>query len=496
MKKTALLLALITSTDIQLFAQVKVGNNPMQIVSGARLQVDGDSTTVTPSKFIVTSNGNTGIGTAAPGTSLDVAGAITIRETSIALSTGTTATIPANTSQVRLTGTATGTITITAAAAPNPGQHLIIYNNTIGGFPATLNGSVITNGLAKEYIFSNSSWRAVDNGSPSNWGNTGDSVINPATNFIGTTDNTDFVTRTNNTERIRVTGTGNVGINTSNPAARLLIINPSAGNPTDILELSINNCGAACSEGTARNLVLNNKNGTNTTFALLAIVPSGSASNPEGSRIMGIDRDTTKNLAGLDFQTRDTAGTAGNMLSRLTIRSNGRVGIGTTAPDQLLSVNGNASKTGGTTWAVFSDKRLKQDIRPFSDGLKQVLQIKPVFFKYNGKGGLKPSDKDEIGVIAQEIQQIAPYTVTETGRKVDGSGKGLLQLDRANAITYMLVNAVKEQQAELRDLKKRLQVQKDNTASLGSELKLYTGEHDKEDEDNSAAAKPLTASTD
>ena len=45
------------------------------------------------------------------------------------------------------------------------------------------------------------------------------------------------------------------------------------------------------------------------------------------------------------------SGTTGVLM---TIQDNGRVGIGTTSPDQLLSVNGNASKVGGGSWASFS----------------------------------------------------------------------------------------------------------------------------------------------
>ena len=56
---------------------------------------------------------NVGVGTNVPGTKLDVNGAITLRETSLAV-VANAATIPSNVSQVRLTGAATATITLTA----------------------------------------------------------------------------------------------------------------------------------------------------------------------------------------------------------------------------------------------------------------------------------------------------------------------------------------------------------------------------------------------
>ncbi|MFN3307488.1 MAG: hypothetical protein ACK42Z_09940, partial [Candidatus Kapaibacteriota bacterium] len=49
------------------------------------------------------------------------------------------------------------------------------------------------------------------------WRTTGNSGLNEATNFIGTTDNVGFKIRTNNSDRVIVTSTGNVGIGTNSP---------------------------------------------------------------------------------------------------------------------------------------------------------------------------------------------------------------------------------------------------------------------------------------
>ena len=55
----------------------------------------------------------------------------------------------------------------------------------------------------------------------SNWLLTGNSGTTAGTNFIGTTDAKDFVTKTNNIERLRVLSTGNVGIGTTAPGSAL-----------------------------------------------------------------------------------------------------------------------------------------------------------------------------------------------------------------------------------------------------------------------------------
>jgi hypothetical protein len=190
-------------------------------------------------------NGNVGINTTTPGTTLDVNGAITNRETAVAV-TGNAATVPANISQVQLTGAATASVAITAPAAPNAGQRLIIYNNTTGGFGATLNGFIISNGQAMEFTYSNGGWRATNNGISSGslssaWNILGNTGTNPATNFLGTTDNQALVLRTNNTEKARILGNGNVGIGTATPnskldlgtdvaSTKLAVYNAAAGN--------------------------------------------------------------------------------------------------------------------------------------------------------------------------------------------------------------------------------------------------------------------------
>lgn len=56
------------------------------------------------------------------------------------------------------------------------------------------------------------------------WNLNGNTGTNPATNFLGTIDNTDLVIRTNNAERMRITSAGKIGIGTSTPNASLHIV--------------------------------------------------------------------------------------------------------------------------------------------------------------------------------------------------------------------------------------------------------------------------------
>jgi len=125
-------------------------------------------------------------------------------------------------------------------------------------------------------------------------------------------------------------------------------------------------------------------------------------------------------------------------------RASGEVGIGTANPNYLLEVNGTAGKPGGGSWTNSSDARLKEHIKPYADGLQHVLAIRPVRFHYNTHSGYDTS-KEYVGVIAQELKEVAPYMVNTSTRVLPDGSTGYFDVDNS-AMTYMLINAVKEQQ--------------------------------------------------
>ena len=143
----------------------------------------------------------------------------------------------------------------------------------------------------------------------------------------------------------------------------------------------------------------------------------------------------------------------------MTIEPNGNVGIGTVNPTARLSVSGTANKPGGGLWTAFSDQRLKENIRPYMDGLDEVLQIEPVRFNYNAKSGYDIKD-EHVGVVAQQLESIAPYMIS----KFQLEGEEYLQVDNS-AMIYMLINAVQEQQELIEKLSKRLDGLVESTAN-------------------------------
>ena len=73
----------------------------------------------------------------------------------------------------------------------------------------------------------------------------------------------------------------------------------------------------------------------------------------------------------------------------------GNVGIGTTGPDSLLTVNGSADKPGGGSWGTFSDSRLKTVEATYDPGLEAILKLTPVRYRYKGQNAMGIKDDQE-----------------------------------------------------------------------------------------------------
>lgn len=137
--------------------------------------------------------------------------------------------------------------------------------------------------------------------------------------------------------------------------------------------------------------------------------------------------------------------------------STNRVGINTVVPNATFSVNGDASKTTGPDWAVFSDERVKRNIKEFSDGLDVVMKLRPVSFQYKANSGNSDTDSEFIGFVAQDVEKIAPYMVNLYDDSEGPSGLPDKRVLNTSALNQILVNALQEQQQKIEDLEARLE---------------------------------------
>jgi hypothetical protein len=123
------------------------------------------------------------------------------------------------------------------------------------------------------------------------------------------------------------------------------------------------------------------------------------------------------------------------------------VGASTTISGYSLHVTGAIYATGDIE--AFSDERGKTNIRQIDNALGKVLSMRGVYYTRLGE------TKYNIGVIAQEIQKIAPELVSYS-KEADKYGV------KYGNISALLIEAIKEQQEEIRVLKSEIERLKAN----------------------------------
>ncbi len=226
---------------------------------------------------------------------------------------------------------------------------LLVYNTATSG--------TAPNNVTPGYYYWNATaglWMRLYDGGNGSWdlgGNTLTGTLPASPNeFIGTINNADWVIRTNNTERARITSAGNVGIRTTTPTHRLHVA--GTGRFDDALEI------VRPTDGT--NAAVFNMHNPTTGRYWHNVVRSGDNDKLQWHRWNG-----------------------SGWLHLMTMDMNGNVGIATTAPNARLTIGNNVG-------AGFLDNYAEYQVMLFDGGTagsSYGLGIKPAYMVFNSNGG-------------------------------------------------------------------------------------------------------------
>jgi hypothetical protein len=127
------------------------------------------------------------------------------------------------------------------------------------------------------------------------------------------------------------------------------------------------------------------------------------------------------------------------------------IGAGTAASGTA----GDIRATADVTAYYSSDEKLKENVVEIDNAINKVKQIRGVEFDWkqdylDAKGGEDEYfvRKHDVGVIAQEVEAVLPEVVAT---REDG-----IKAVKYDRIVALLIEAIKEQQSEIEELKKKL----------------------------------------
>jgi hypothetical protein len=227
---------------------------------------------------------------------------------------------------------------------------------------------------------------------------------------------------------------GGLILNTGGAVNGLIVDKGNVGigivNPPSLLSV-----GALAGSGSLRDLVTLGATGTsnwhdNDEYRLIFGYLN------TGWKLGGISISAPVGMRKLNFYVADFNQFSLPATPKMVINHDGNVGIGATNPSEKLEVAGNVK---ASAFFYSSDERLKTTIRPIGNALEKVRKLTGVYFKW------KESGAEQIGLLAQDVEEVFPETVATDPKN------GYKSVQYGNLIAP-LIESVKELDQEVTTL--------------------------------------------
>lgn len=147
---------------------------------------------------------------------------------------------------------------------------------------------------------------------------------------------------------------------------------------------------------------------------------------------------------------------AGEVLS--VIDGKGRIGVGIAVPSAYLDIAAGKT-TLADAWSTRSSLRFKENLYPIDNALTKLTSLQGVYFDY------KDNHKHSLGLVAEDVGKVFPELVTYESNGQDAIS---LDYDKLGAVT---IEAIKEQQKEIEQLKEALRGQEEKSRESQEKLR-------------------------
>ena len=259
-------------------------------------------------------------------------------------------------------------------------------------------------------------------------------------------------------------GASALGANTTGADNTAVGYQTASGNTTGSENIAIGNSTLSSVTTGTRNVAVGHQallGGSATSYNAILGWKAGRSVTSNGNVLIGYGAGfgTTPLTTGANniHIGTETNPSANNVSNEIIIGFNGSTGKGTNTGFINPNSGGVYQGNNSSSWSTTSDRRLKKNIVDNNEGLDKISQIRVRNFEYRlpdeVDAELKSSDavKKEgiqLGVIAQELQEVCPDCVKE-------ESTGVLSVDSDNVFWHM-VNAIKQLKIELDSVKAEL----------------------------------------